>query len=213
MGGADAVAVGDGGQPLHVGVEQHRQRRRLGFAKLRELRRNGLDGAVVLAELGAGGDGVNGGGVTLRREGAGQIACIGGDGRIEPRTQPLGELRSALASEFLDGSLAAVLGQEAEGAGSQVVISRRTGSMTRLGKGVLASRATPTALHLRRARAASADDAGSDHRVEVTPNSGRSEAEPLAELRCGGGTELHEKARHPVTRPRVSRVMYGRIRW
>jgi hypothetical protein len=203
----------DGGQPLHVGVEQHRQRRRLGFAELRKLRRNGLNRAVVLAELGAGGDGMNGGGVTLRRKRAGQITRIGGDGRIEPRAQPLGELSSALASEFLDGSLAAVLGEETEGAGSQIVVGRGTRGVTGLGKGVLPSRATPAALHLRRTWAASADDAGSDHRVEVTPNSGRSEAEPLAELRCGGGTELHEKARHAITSTRVSRVMCGRIRW
>ena len=54
VGGADAVAVGDGGQALDVGAEQPRERPRLGLAQLRELRGDVGDRAVVLAELPAG---------------------------------------------------------------------------------------------------------------------------------------------------------------
>ena len=82
MRGADAVAVGDGGEPLNVGVEQLGECRRLGVAQLRELLRDRLHGAVVLAQLGAGGDGMDRRGVALGGEGG----CQTPPGRSPPRT-------------------------------------------------------------------------------------------------------------------------------
>ena len=50
-GGAYAVAVGDGGQPLHVATEQSGEHLGLGLAELGELGRDVGHRAVVLAEL------------------------------------------------------------------------------------------------------------------------------------------------------------------
>ena len=50
-GGADAVAVGDGGQPLDVGAEHPAEGLGLGLAQLRELVGDVGDRAVVLAQL------------------------------------------------------------------------------------------------------------------------------------------------------------------
>src|SRR5690606_20458255 len=51
VGGADAVAVGDGRQPPHRGAEQAREGLHLRLAQLRELRRHVPHRAVVLAQL------------------------------------------------------------------------------------------------------------------------------------------------------------------
>ena len=50
-GGADAVAVGDGGQPLHVAAEDLADRLGLGLAQLGELVGDVGDRAVLLAQL------------------------------------------------------------------------------------------------------------------------------------------------------------------
>ena len=53
-GGADVVAVGQGGQALDVDAEQAGERLGLGLAELGELGRDVLHRAVALAELDAG---------------------------------------------------------------------------------------------------------------------------------------------------------------
>ncbi len=50
-GGADAVAVGDGGEPLHVAAEHPADRLGLGLAQLGELVGDVGDRAVLLAQL------------------------------------------------------------------------------------------------------------------------------------------------------------------
>ena len=50
-GGADPVAVGDGGQPLDVAAEDPADRLGLGLAQLRELVGDVGDRAVLLAQL------------------------------------------------------------------------------------------------------------------------------------------------------------------
>ena len=199
MGCADAVAVSDGGETLHVGVEQHRQRGRFSFTKLRELSGDRLHRAVVLAELGAGSDGVDGGGVALSGERAGQLTGISDGRRVKPGSHPLRELGGALPSEGGNGLLASVLREEPERADSEFVIRSRSSGMTGRCKDVIASRTATATLHLRRARAAGADDAVRDHRVEVTPDSRGRETEALAQLRCGGGTELYQQLGDTVT--------------
>ena len=57
-GGADAVAVGDGGQALDVAAEDLADRLGLGLAQLRELVGDVGDRAVLLAQLLAGGQSV-----------------------------------------------------------------------------------------------------------------------------------------------------------
>jgi hypothetical protein len=118
VGGADTITVSDGGEPLHMGIEQHRKRGRFGLAELRELCGDRLDGAVVLAELGAGSDGVNGGGIPLSRKRTRNFTRIGSGGWIEPGTHPLRQLGSPLLGEGGDGLFATVLSEETEGADS-----------------------------------------------------------------------------------------------
>ena len=79
--GADPVAVGDGGQPLHVGADQPADHRGLGLAQLRELRRHVRHRAVVLAELPAAGDRRGRGSVALGGERDGE-----GLGPVDGRT-------------------------------------------------------------------------------------------------------------------------------
>ena len=107
--GADAVAVRNGGEPLNVGVEQLRQCRRLGVAQLRELLGDRLHGAVVLAQLGAGGDGIDRRRVALGGECGRQIFRVAAG--LHPGADPLGQLGSPPAGELADRLLAAVLGQ------------------------------------------------------------------------------------------------------
>ena len=102
VGGADAVAVGDGRQPLDVGAEQAAEHRGLGLAQLRELAGHVRDRAVVLAELPARRRSVRGrGGVTLGAERGGErlgpgrwpgVAARGvdGGGRGVAETRPAG---------------------------------------------------------------------------------------------------------------------------
>ena len=73
--GADPVAVGDRGQPLHVGADQPADHRGLGLAQLRELRGHVRHRAVVLAELPAAGDRRGRGSVALGGERGGE--CLG----------------------------------------------------------------------------------------------------------------------------------------
>jgi hypothetical protein len=209
VGGAHAIAVSNGGEPLDVGVEQHRKRRRLSFTELRELRRDGLHRAVMLAELGAGGDGMHGGRVTLRGERAGQLRRIGQGGRIEPGADPLGELGGTLLGEGRDGLLPAMLGEETEGTDGELVVGGRAGSVTGLGECIEASRTTTTTLNLRRTRTAGADNAVGNHRVEVAADARGGETETLAELRCGGGTKLHEQPGDAITGAGVCRIRRG----
>jgi hypothetical protein len=169
--GANAIAVSDGREPLDVGVEQLGQCFRLGIAQLRELLGGGLYGAVMLAELGAGGDRVNRGRVTLGRERSREIAgvsCFSG-GALEAGAHPLGKLRGAAAGELSDRILTAVLGQETERTRRQFVVRGRSSSMTGIGERVVLGRPPATPLGLGgHPRGARADGSGGAHGVEMT---------------------------------------------
>ena len=169
VSGADAVAVSDRGEPLHMGVEKLGERRRLRVAQLRELLGSGLDGTVVLAQLGAGRHRVNSGRVTLGGERRRELPRVGTSRGLEPRADPLGELRGAAAGEFTDRVVTAVFGEEAERARRQFVVRGRPGRVTGIGERVVLGRTTATALRLRRyPRDARADGSGGTHGVEVT---------------------------------------------
>ena len=72
VGGADTVAVGDGGQSLDVAAEQPGEHLGLGLAQLRELGRDVRDRAVVLAELVADGRAAHRGSVAVLAQRLGQ---------------------------------------------------------------------------------------------------------------------------------------------
>ena len=198
MCGADPVAVSDGGESLHVGVQQLGQRRRLSLAELRELRRNRLNGAMVLAELGAGGDGVDRRRVALggerTREALGVDSCLW----IDTRTHPGGELGGAAAGELLDGRLTTLLGQKAQGAGGELVIRARSSRVTSIGKRVLLGRTSAASLGVGIDRLRT-DGAGGQHGIEVTPDSRRGKTEAGTQLGGGAGSQLNQQARDAVT--------------
>ena len=83
VGGADAVAVGDGGETLDMGAEQAREHLGLGLAQVGELPGHVGDRAVVLADLLAGGGAVDRGGVAVGGERLGED--LGAVARARPR--------------------------------------------------------------------------------------------------------------------------------
>ena len=123
---ADAVAVGDGGQPLDVRPEQPGEDLGLGLAQLRELLGDVGDRAVVLAQLLAGPVGA----VAPRR----RSRRLTGPGPA-PRPCPPGrraastiapvallQLADPAPGERGDRLVPAALGEEAQRAGGQVVV-------------------------------------------------------------------------------------------
>ncbi len=211
VGGAHAIAMSDGGQALHMRIQQLRERGCFCLAELGETRRDGLHRAVVLAELGAVGNGMDRGRITLRGERACDLAGLGGGRRVEPGTDPLGKLTGALAGELLDGLLAAVFEEEHEGAGSKIVIGDRTSRVTGLGERIVPGGTAAAALGLSRpgTRLAGTDGATGDHRVEVAPDACRGQAQPLAELDGGGRAELHQQGGDPIARTRIGGIRSG----
>ena len=131
MSGADPIAMRDRGEALHVGVEQLGKGRRLSLAQLRKLLGDRLNGAVVLAELGAGGDRVDRRGIALSGQRARELPGVDTVLRIEPRADPFGQLSRASAGELLDRSLTALLGEKAQGACCQIVVRARPSGVTR----------------------------------------------------------------------------------
>ncbi|GAA3094724.1 hypothetical protein GCM10020001_008250 [Nonomuraea salmonea] len=194
MRGAHPVAVSDRGQALHRGAEQLRERLRLGLAQLRELRGRVSHRAVVLAELVAAGLGLGGrGGVPLRRQSLRQHlhALVRGH-RPHGRLQPLEQARHLLAGEVGHGFLSHAPGQESQRAPCQVVIGVLESTAPRIGDREQLGRPSAPALTAR------ADHARLDHPlghqgVEVTPDGGGREPEPLAQGGGRDGTMLQDQ--------------------
>ena len=92
-----------------MGVQQLGKRRRLSLAELRELRRDRLNRAMVLAELRAGGDGMNRRRVTLSGERTGKVLSVDARSGIDPGAHPTRELGRTAAGELLDGCLTTLL--------------------------------------------------------------------------------------------------------
>ena len=154
VGGADAVAVGDRGQPLDVGAEQPLERPGLGLAQFGELLGDVGDRAVVLADLHAARRrapraGFDAGGVALAVSATAR-AC-GPLGRasaprqrrreVAARAQRRGARRTrARPPSPLDRA------QEAQRRGGQFVVGVREGGPAGVGDRVGAGRAAAAAL-------------------------------------------------------------------
>ncbi len=123
VGGADTVAVGDGGQSLDVPAEQPREDLGLGLAQLGELLGHVRDRAVVLAELLAGTGLHGGGGIAVGGQRLGEHLRLLARGRqLQQRPVPHLHLGDPLPGELHDGLVATGLGDEAQSGRGQVVV-------------------------------------------------------------------------------------------
>ena len=198
-GGADAVAVGDGGEALDVDVEQAPEGGRLGVAQLRELRGDVLDRAVVLAQLDAGAVRGDRGGVPVvgQRLGERGGAVLGAVEAVAVAVLELGDPR---LGERLDRGVAAGGLQEAQRAGGEVVVGARAGGVAGVGEGVAAGGAAAAAQH-RPAVLAGRDGAVGDEGVEVAADAGRAHLEPLGEHRGRGRAERQQQRQQSLPGP------------
>ena len=124
VGGADTVAVGDGGESLDVPAEQSGEDLGLGLAQLRELGRDVRDRAVVLAQLVADRRGRDRRGVAVVAQRLGQhLGAIARAPALGSELAVAGlELGGAAAGELGDRVVAGRLAQEAQRAGGEVVV-------------------------------------------------------------------------------------------
>ena len=123
-GGAHPVAVGDGGQPLHVAAEHAADGLGLGLAQLGELVGDVRDGAVLLAQLLAHGHVARAGGVPLVGEDPGQhlgrARAAGSAAATTPKRCSMNATRRV--GELPDGGVAAGLVEEAQRLHGEVVV-------------------------------------------------------------------------------------------
>jgi hypothetical protein len=201
VGGADAVAVRDGREALHVHVEQPPEGGGLGVAELRELRGHVAHRAVVLAQLDAEAVLGRGGRVPVVGQRVGERRRSIGDGDV---AQPVGvavlQLGAAGLGEALDGGGAGHVGEEAQGAGRQVVVGRGPVGVAGVGEGVQPGRA-PAAAQAVRTRLAGRDGAVGEQRVEVLADRGRRQAQPVGERRRGRRSEREQAGADALARP------------
>ena len=202
--GADAVAVRDRREPLHVHAEQAADRGRLGVAQLGELLGDVLHRAVVLAQLHARADLGGAGGVPVvgqcRSQGRGPL--LGGQ-----RSQLLAVARLQLGDagdgERLHGLLTAGLGEEAQRRGGEVVVAGRAGGVPRVGEHPQPGR--PAAAAQRRAdpRLPGGDRSVGQQGVQVPSYGGRGQPEAGGQRRGGGRPELEQQRAHALARART----------
>jgi len=134
--GADAVAVADGGQPLHVAAQEAGECLRLGLAQLGELRCHVGDGTVVLTELVTAGSTAHAGGIALGSECPGENrSAVLGCGGLDLGAVPLLPVRHPGAGEVGHRLLPRRGGQEAQSAHSEVVVGLVEGLAAGLGEG------------------------------------------------------------------------------
>jgi hypothetical protein len=202
MGGADTVAVGDGGEPLDRRAEQAPERLRFRLAKLRKLRRHMSDGAVVLTQLlaAAGRRDPRGRGVPIGRERLGErVDALGRRQGLDHHPVAPFQVRHLLASEFGDGLLAVGPGEEAKRAAREIVVRVLERVPARIGNGEKLGRASPATvtvspglLHL--------DHAVAEQAIEMPPNRGWGETQPAAEREGGDGTVFEYEPGNPGPR-------------
>ena len=179
---ADAVAAGDGREPLHVTADQPADRLCFNLAEHREFLGDVLDRAVVLADLDAERGVVHGRGVAVVGERLGERS---GALVERQRRDPLGVPRlpgsHPAACEVLDRGVAGGLAEVAQGVDGDLVVRRRAGCVTGVGElKRLAGRPRPRRPVL--ALLAGDDDAVGERGVEMAADAGGRQAEPLGEL-------------------------------
>jgi hypothetical protein len=176
------------GEALDRRAKQAAERLGFGLAQLRVLGRDMRDRAVMLAKLLTGG--------RPRSRARGCCVAVYGE-RLSQRPHPIGQRRGRdnrpvpalkladlTAGELGDGLGSGSLGQEAQGAGGQVVIGVLEGTAASIGDREQPRRPAATAV------AVDPGDSGLDHSVlpqmiEVTPDGGR--REPQRSPQCCSG--------------------------
>lgn len=128
-GGADVIALGQGGQALNMDAEESAEGVGLGLAQLRELRSDVLDRAVPLAQLDTDAavlaDRAGAGSVALDLQGLHERSCAITKivtGGCHAGTHPLLEPADALVGEGTHGIVTGVTTQEAHRLGRELVV-------------------------------------------------------------------------------------------
>ncbi len=200
-GGADTVAVGDGRQPLDVAAEQPAEHLGLGLAQLRELVGDVRDRAVLLAELLADRVVADRGGVAAR----------GSAPRPAPRRAPVAGARRMI-SRYAVSSRATRRRANSITASSPPVSARKRSAWTARSSYCWSNRSRPALgqrEHLRRAATtagavhtglAGLDRTLLDQVVEMAPDSGGRQVQPLAEHGRRAGPELEDRPGHALAR-------------
>ena len=192
MGGADAVAVGDGGEALHVRAEDPGERLGLGLAQLRKGGRHMSHRAVVLAQLrAAAGQLVHRRGVPVRGQRGGE--CLSWVARVADRSQSSLHTCGLATGELADEGVTAGLREEAQGADGEGVVR----GLERVASGVgqredFCWPAAPAG-HTR-SRLASGDRAVGQEPVEVAAHRSGRERETLAQHRSGLRPVLEQRS-------------------
>lgn len=206
MGGTDAIAVGDGGQPLDVGTQNLREGTGLGLAQFGELGGHVRDRAVMLADLdslrvahglGRGRVAVLGQGLRHRR-GAGGDRHAGVDIWLQFRSKP----GRTMLGECHDGLLAAGLTQVAQRGVRKIVVGMRKRGTARVGERIGTGRTAAAAVRSR-SRLAFDEQSIGNQRIEVPADRGGAQAEPLGKLRGVLRAAFKDAARDRIARPLV----------
>ena len=181
MCGADAVAVGDRGQPLHVGADEPADHRGLRLAQLQELGGDVRHRAVVLAQLPPPRRRRGRGSVALGREGGGE--CLGrstvrraGDGLLHGGGAALLQPGELLLGDRPDGVGAAGGGHVAQGGEREVVVGVRERRAAGVGEVELRAGRPRWS----RPRQPLLEPPGGHQGVEVPADGGRRDAQPAA---------------------------------
>ncbi len=207
MGGTDAVAVGDGGEPLNVTTQQLAERLRLGFTQLRELRCDVGDRAVVLAHLHSCPGLVGRSRVAVGRQRFGEHErplLLGDLGQQSPVAAF--EAGGPTVGEVGDGRVTARVAQISQRGDGEIVIGVRERLTPGVGQGeqLRGPTATPhPAPHLGLGHLP--DPTRGDQGVEMASNRGRRQPEARAERHRALRTVLVQRPGHPVARARVVR--------
>lgn len=213
-GGADVIALGQGGQALNVDSEESAEGVGLGLAQLGELSCDVLDGTVTLAQLQA--DDVT---VTDRactgcvafdaqcldeRLGAGPGVI---SGRLELGGTPLLERADALVGEGTHGLLADALAQETHGVGGQVVVVGGQTVVTDVTHDPLAGGAATAPLA--GVRCAAGDGSTLGQLVQVATHAGGGEPEQGGQVGGRDGPTLADHGQDAVTRAGITSRVVG----
>lgn len=213
-GGADVIALGQGGQALNMDAEESAEGVGLCLAELGELSGDVLDGAVPLAQLQADDDvvtdGAGAGSVALDAQGLHQGLGTGlrfVAGGVETALAPLLEGTDALVGKGSHGLLSAGLADEAHGVDGELVIVRGQTVVTEISHDPLSGRApTPT---LARVRSTTRDGAGLRELIEVTTHAGRGQPELGGQGGSRDGTQLADDVQDAVARAGITCRVVG----
>ena len=185
VGGADSVAVGDGGKSLDVPPQQPTEDFSLRLAELGKLGRHVRDGAVMLAKLRAGWGSRDRGRVAVAAQHLGEhrnpLVRVS---RLDDAAIALLELGGAATGERRNGVGTTSVTQEPQCAHRQVVVGLGERVTPEVGEQELLGRATPPA-GCGDSRLADSYDAFGEKGIEVSADGRWGECQPLPQCRRG----------------------------